>query len=127
MAFDYERLESSAKSMIHRFGRNITYKIDVYNDPARPWESAPTSTEETEGKAVFSDFASNEVDGSTVRSDDINCMISADTFSMPSIAGKIVDGSDTYDIVSVKVEKPGDTAIYYDLHLRRGRKNDDSR
>ena len=129
---NYASLKSLAERLIEANGRDLTLvRRDQGNlvDPNEPWRG---STEASEisfvVKGVFTEFEKADFDGSLVRRGDKRVLI-ADQSVLDESGGApnlkiedydhIVDDGVRWKILSVEVIQPGDTRIFYDIHVRQ--------
>lgn len=113
--FDYSRLASTAVRLLQEYGRELVFTRDVegsYN-PATG-AHATTSTEYTKYAAAF-DYRAFEVTGAVEVGDKrLICEEHAyeigDTVSIDSVSYRVMD---------VMKKSPADTAVYYELRVRR--------
>ena len=139
MAFNYSGLEKTADSLISQFGRRMRYRR--YNrgipDTDRPWElntSAPFD-DHPDVYAVFLDFVEGESGDTVVEENDCRILVAAKNLTIIPTAGDVIiddrgpstaEGgapagsvNDVYMAISVKSIIPGDTAVAYDMQIRK--------
>lgn len=120
---DYANLATVAKRLIDENGRDVTLrKIDRgHANPAEPWR-APDITNIDVGpiKGVLVPFNANDIDETLVRAEDKKALISANDGGVNLIEefDVLLDGSEEWKIVNVKVINPGDTRVIYILQVR---------
>lgn len=121
---DYVELAATAQRLINENGRDVTIirKDRTPADANKPWRGGGTS-DTTVGpvKAVIFPFNAADVDGTLVRREDKQAWVAAnDTGASPiETFDELIDGSTTFQILSVEVINPGDTLLVYQLQLRR--------
>jgi len=124
MAFDYSSLAATATRLIEKFGRSVTLtkKGSTSTTAGKPWQggTAVDSTS-TSIKAVADQTASATLadafrEDTRVKSSDT--LIIIDGAVEPEEGDKLVDGTQTYEIVSTRSLKPGDTALAYFVAMR---------
>ena len=115
MADVYTRAAATSARLITKYGRSLSLKTEAFTG-ATPWAPTvtPTSTTIT---GVVSDYQQKDIDGTLIQAGDKKFVISSAV--VPTLAGRIVDGSLEYSIVSVTEIKPGATAV---LYIVQGRK-----
>ncbi len=129
---NYANLKSLAERLIEANGRNLTLvRRDQGNliDANEPWRG---STEASEisfvVKGVFTEFEKEDFAGSLVRRGDKRVLIAEQSVLDESGGATnlkiedydhILDGGVRWKILSVEAIQPGDTRIFYDLHVRQ--------
>lgn len=115
----YENIAATALRLISEKGRNVTYRAFTtgnYN-PATGSVSGDSTTDTTV-KMVVTRVVTQNIDNSTLQRGDRLLLIAAGVV-VPNEKDRIVDGSDTFQIISVEEIKPADTAIVYKLQVRK--------
>lgn len=121
LVLDYIALAERSAGLIAARGRTVTLVRETGGgfDPVAGTYTPP-SEEAHQCTAVFTAFSPKEVDGSLVRSEDVMALIAANGVPIrPEVDQTLRDDGQTYAIVRVDEICPGDTALYYRLHLRR--------
>lgn len=115
----YDNIASTALSLIADRGRPV-----VVVSPSGTYTPGTGFTEGTDTEqtvyAVFTSYRASEIDGTIIRRDDKVCLIAASGASSEiTTKNRIKEGSDTWEIVSIDLVKPGDVAILYKAQVRR--------
>lgn len=116
---NYDRFVSTAKTQIADKGRMVTLRSKSSGtfDPIAGTMSDGSQTDR-QVKALFTEYAAKQVDGTMIQQGDKQVMI-ADLATAPDNDDILIDGSDEYAIVHVGAIQPGDTPILYKLQVRR--------
>ena len=85
--------------------------------PANPWSTPAGAPTETELPALVSDFPQSMIDGTLIQMGDRRVMVSA-RGPKPTTADKLVIGSVTYRIISVRETGPSGVPLYYMVQAR---------
>lgn len=115
MSFDYSGIQSTAQTLIERFGRDVQVKtpikagFDTFNQTIT-WQSVTA-------KAVNTRASFNEVQNSLIKAGDSILLV--DSSVSISTETVITDAGADYSVVSVTEVAPGDTTILYRLIVRR--------
>jgi len=134
LAFDYSGLLAVADTLITDFGRPITLRRNSRTaaDPAKPWAepaSADIDTQAISAVGVFLNSKRKAFDAvtagvgvglSNVEQKTTRVIVQA-LSTLPEEMGrdwKVDDGSRTFEVLSSKPVKPGDTLLYYDLEVK---------
>ena len=115
----YDSIAATALKLISDKGRNVTYRAFTtgeYN-PATGSVSGEATTDTTV-KMVVTRVVTQNIDNSTLQRGDRLVLVGAGTIT-PNEKDRIVDGSDTFQIISVEEIKPADTPIVYKLQVRK--------
>lgn len=112
----YGSLADTAKKLIADKGRTVTLRSGspVY-DPIT--DTMTGGTTDTEVKAVFTAFRSDEVDGTLIQRGDKKVIV--DAKAAPQSGDAIIDGTTQYEIVDVMEVQPGEPTIIYKLQARK--------
>ncbi len=122
MAKNWTPLQKTADRLITRFGasQTVTETGTTAADPTKPWVGTADDTAHTVD-LVRSNYDAIEINGTTVQNGDRKYLLAAYELTFTPKAGdRVVDGSETFEILRVEAIKPGDTAILYTLHTRKG-------
>lgn len=111
MPYDYSKLTITAQNMINKFGRSFTKRSTTTTGDA--WNPTVTNVD-TSIFGVFTDFHTNEIDGTLVKATDKKIL----TYTEVTIADKIVDGSIVYSVIAVSAIQPGADKIIYKVQVR---------
>ncbi len=119
MAFNYDSLAAAAVRQINDKGRNVTYRAFTSGtyDPTAGTVSGD-STVNTTIKAVITNAKVIKIDNSAIQRGDKFALIAADQIT-PNEKDRVIDGSETYQIIDVTEIKTGDTPLAYKLLLRK--------
>ena len=121
MSFDYSQIASTALKQIQDKGRTVTIispgEDQVY-DPGTDTFTAGTD-DETDVKALFTQFSKKDIDGDLIRQTDKRVLIAASGISEPNTDDKISDGGTEYAVINTETIAPGDTAVLYMVQVRR--------
>jgi len=115
--------QALAQRLITKFGRNVTF-IVTSTTPlvvAEPWGPNTADSNLTNIPAVFIDYDSKEREGELIQMGDKKCLIAhLDLGIRPQTKDKILDGTDTWNIVSINTLEPGERTetIMYELQVR---------
>ena len=129
---NYASLKNLAERLIEANGRDLTLvRRDRGNlvDSNEPWRGSTGASEISfVVKGVFTEFEKEDFDGSLVRRGDKRVLIAAQSVSDESGGASnlkiedydhILDDGVRWKILSVEVIQPGDTLIFYDIHVRQ--------
>lgn len=121
---DYAKLSTVAETLIEENGRTITLikRSRTVSDATKPWRGvSATNAVELSLKGVFDNYKEQDIDGDLIRRGDQMLLIAHNDVSSNEIEtfDEVTDGTDTWKIISVKLIKPGNTRIYYELGLRK--------
>lgn len=124
---NYTRMAATAKRLIEKNGRTVTLVRLSRSalDTNKPWRGPDPDPDPAPAaitcKAVIVPYEAKELEGSLIRNGDKRAFI-ADT-SLPDHDlekfDTLIDGGDTYKIVSVALFNPGDVRLLYEIQLRR--------
>lgn len=122
MAFDYSGLAGSAKTLIQRFGRQVTLERSnrAPADPDKPWRGNVSAPDETLVWAAIvpTEFMAEE--GRLPQRGEMTALVPADsTYPDLSDYDTIVDGSVRWAIRGVEIVEPGDTRLLYMFSVER--------
>lgn len=130
--FDYTALEATAKRLIERFGRSISFfkesetaaDSDAPFDGPAPFDSdtAPAEQKIENVKAVFvgaGDTKFQDELGGLIRHGSAGFLIYGSVSSELENFDVVVDGSDLWKIDNVEPLKPGDTNVIYGVEVSR--------
>jgi hypothetical protein len=117
---DYTTLLEKITPLINNNGRSFTIKTDAITpvDASKPWASNTVAVADIVATGIFSNVTAQEVDGELVKQGDKKIIIEGSVDAGVKIADRILDGSTTYSIISVKEVKPASTALLYILFVR---------
>lgn len=121
MAFNYTKTQSTADSLITRFGTAATY--EHYSpgtfDPITGTTTGATFTGYAI-QAVVDNFNRTDIDNSTIKAQDKNAIVSAKGLSVvPNTDGRFSQAGERFTIVSIRPTKPAATAVIYELQIRK--------
>lgn len=121
---DYVSLASVAERLIEQNGRDVTLRKENRTpaDSNAPWQGTSGAvTDIGPLKGVFVEYDNEGIDGDRVRRGDKRLFVAANDTSLQIVEGfdKVVDGTETWAIVAVRIVQPGDTLIIYDIQVRR--------
>ena len=85
--------------------------------PANPWDAPSGTLTESELPALVSDFPATMIDGTLIQQGDRRVMLSA-RGPKPTTADKLVIGTVTYRIISVRETGPSGVPLYYMVQAR---------
>ena len=134
MAFDYSGLLAVADTLIVDFGRPMTLRRNSRTpaDAGKPWAVVSDSATDIQSIAATGVFLSPKrsafdavtagvgVGLSNVEQKTARVLVQA-LATLPEEMGrewKVDDGSRTFEVLSSKPIKPGDTLLYYDLEVK---------
>lgn len=118
-AFDYSGIQTTASTLLTSFGQAVTInRILSETYDAVTGTSSNVTTLNTAGVAVLTriDRAYKEQASGTIEDGDLMAVF--DSTIEPKVADTITIGSTNYNVISVQVVKPGDTAIVYKAQIR---------
>lgn len=121
---DFVALAATAKRLIDANGRDVTLRqLDRgHANGSQPWRK-PGATNVDVGplKGVIVPFESNDIDGTLIRESDKKALVAANDTGANEIEkfDELIDGSDIWKIVRVKVINPGTTRVLYIIQLRQ--------
>lgn len=88
-------------------------------DPETGETAAPSTASQT-GKGKIGDYDDKVIDGTLIRTGDRLCTFLPDLSTFrPAVGDSVVDGSDTYTVVSIKQRELGGDWIAFTLQVRR--------
>ena len=111
MSYDYSGLANTAQTLIDKFGRDTTLRVNTSSGS----EFDPTIVvNDTTIKAVFLSYKTNDVDGTLIKSNDKMLL----TYVEVENKNEIVDGGHKYEVINVDEVKPGLTPMIYKVQIR---------
>tara|TARA_R110000868_G_scaffold309284_1_gene570639 strand:+ start:369 stop:719 length:351 start_codon:yes stop_codon:yes gene_type:complete len=116
MAFNYAKMQTTALSLLTKFGRELTFTrtADGSYNPATGKTSQTTSSF-SKYCAVF-DYNDRERGGESIQAGDRR--IVAEQYAY-QIGDKVSIDSESYRIVSIETTKPSATAVLNNLQIRK--------
>ena len=130
MAYNYSPIAKTAKKLIDRFGRQVTFKRLAQSsaDPDRPWEGPvdPHGTPDA-SQQLTAVFATSESLGEEAVSPEMVRRSEQFLLAAPgpdvsydlSTFTEVEDGGVAWKIQDVEVLRPGDTTILYIFGVKR--------
>ncbi len=125
MSYDYTRSRAAARSLLARYGQDVTLRRTLQGtyDSATGSFSGGSSTDYA-ARAVVSNYQDG-TDGGTIQTGDRHVLMAADGLAVepaPPATGQtdslIIEG-ETFQIVRVRTIRPGEANVLYDIHARR--------
>lgn len=121
---DFVALATTAKELIAEFGRAVSLRkvtTDTPADLAKPWVPGAEATADTAAIGVFLDTQRSFITGELIPADQSVVFLSASELGSVVPIGKdrLVDGSDTWEIVTVNTLKPANTVLLYELMVKK--------
>lgn len=127
-AFYAEIRDDVADDLIRQFGRSLTLREEgsgAVFDGASGFVTAPGTPTDYPVTGLFTKFRQDEVDGTSVKQDDLKVLLSAQNRTtevalavVPSTEMILLDDATEYAIVSVKPLRPGNIDVVYTLQVR---------
>ena len=117
---EYDGSAAMALRLIQKKGRTVTLrtKSGTYNPDTDDFSSQ--TEDDASVKAVFTNYSNSQIDGELVRRGDKRLLMAAlGLESSPSGRDQVIDGDDTYKIISFETIQPGDTPILYKVQVRK--------
>lgn len=116
-AFNYTRLQDTAKRLIARFGQTgALRRMESDNDPFNP---SQTPVDHVCTFAVL-DYAKKDVDGTLIRQTDQMVYLSVAGLSItPETTDQLIVGGAVMTVVNVKPLSPAGTVLFYELQVRK--------
>ena len=116
MSFDYAPLVKTAQSLLAKFGQELTFTRTTKGsyDPATGTTSDSTSTY-TKNCVLF-DYRDGDAGGQAVLAGARRVVAEAYTYE---VGDTVAIGSDTYRVMSVSTNEPGDTALVSELQIQK--------
>ena len=113
-------LEDTAVRLIAKFGRDasILLKGSAADTPSEPWDGAVSEGVPETVKAVFLDFADNQIDGTVIQAGDQRVLVAAKGNPAIDTADSIIDGGRRWRVVNAELLKPGNTEYLWTLQVR---------
>jgi len=118
---NYTALALTAKNLIANFGSDVTFLLVENGGYYASTNSFLDSSEvETTLKGVKLNYNLSQVDGEIIKKGDLRLIIEAVSLETnPTVDDKIKFGDDVWEIKSVKILKPANIVLLYDLQLRQ--------
>lgn len=116
MSFNYAPLAKTATNLLTKFGQELTFtrtSKGVY-DPGAGTTPDTTSTFTKNG--VLFDYRDADSANQTVLAGDRRLVAEAHNYQ---VGDTVAIGSDTYRIVSISANQPGNTALVSELQIRK--------
>jgi len=110
----YSNMANTAKVMIAKFGKTMVLRTVVRS--GTEWSPTQTDTD-TEITGVVTLYKTSEIDGTVIKQNDKQVLL--DSTVAPVKDGKIVDGSDVYQIVDFETLSPASTVVLYKVQVRK--------
>ena len=86
--------------------------------PTTPWDATAVAAGATVAVTIVQDrYALGLIDGALIRADDRRILMSSSV--VPTVADKLIIGSETLAIINVTPTAPGGTAVLYELQARK--------
>lgn len=116
MSFDYDPLAATATRLLTKFGQELTFTRTSKGayDPATGTTTDTTSTFTKNG--VLFDYRDADIGDQTVLAGDRRLVAEAHTYE---VGDTVEIDSDTYRVISVSANQPGDTALVSELQIRK--------
>lgn len=117
----YEDMEDVSFEILNDFGKEITVRREKSDiNKTNPWEGKTDDVETFTAFAVFDKVDDSNIDPTLVRVTDLLAYIPSkgNDFTI-EIKDKIIDGSDTYEIITLEEIKPSTTSLLFKLTLRK--------
>lgn len=116
MSFNYAPLAKTATNLLAKYGRGLTFTRTSKGayDPATGKTSDTTST--FTKNCVLFDYRDADINGQTILAGDRRAVAEAHTYQ---VGDTVAIGSDTFRVISVSNNQPGDTALVSELQIRK--------
>jgi len=116
MSFDYAPLAKTAETLLKKFGQELTFTRTSKGayDPGTGTTTDTTSTFKKNG--VLFDYSDRDIADATVLAGDRRLVSEAHTYE---IGDTVAIGSDTFRIIAISTNQPGDTALVSELQIRK--------
>jgi hypothetical protein len=116
MSFDYAPLATTATNLLTKFGQELTFTRTSKGayDPGTGTTSDTTSTFTKNG--VLFDYSDRDIGNATVLAGDRRLVSEAYTYE---VGDTVAIGSDTYRVIAISTNQPGDTALVSELQIRK--------
>lgn len=116
-AFNYTRLQDTAKRLIARFGQTGALRRTTLDDD--PFNPTSTTADHACTFAVL-DYAKKDVDGTLIRQTDQMVYLSVAGLSItPETTDQLIVGGAVMTVVNVKPLSPAGTVLFYELQVRK--------
>lgn len=121
---DYANLAAVALRLIQANGRAVSLRkvtTGAPGDSAKPWVPGAEATADTTATGVFLDTQRSFITGELIPTDESVLLLSASELGalVPINKDRIVDGSDVWEVTKVDTLEPGDTALLYELRIKK--------
>ena len=120
---DHARLALVAERLINENGRTLEFFTPrPAGDNSKPWRGPDLDTPEddpVEAIGVVLDYRVDEIDNDLVKRGDKYCLTRMGGEVDPRTFDRVVDGSETWRIVSVNTLTPGEVMMIHTLQLRQ--------
>lgn len=116
--FDYSNLESTAKRLIDRFGRDaVLIKKGTPADGATLYDAPPADTE-SDIILCETRFSLMNRDGTLIKNGDKRWLISTEGLA-PELEDKVQLDGTKYELINVDPLNPGGTVLLYEVQGRK--------
>ena len=118
--FDYNNILNGVSiPQIDNFGDDVIIRVRTEASGSDSWDPEFV-TVDTTVRAVRTKFKKMEIDGTIIQRDDVLFLIAPDPdYPDPELVDRLVDGSDTYEVLHVETVKPGPLAVLWKVHCRK--------
>jgi hypothetical protein len=122
---EYDSARALATKLIGKKGRLCNYQRRAVGTPAdadKPWNPGPEDVEVVEVKAVFLNYISRKIDGTSIRVGDKEVLISAMDLANvePTMKDTIEDGEGVvWRVINYENLTPGEQQVLYTIQVRK--------
>lgn len=117
MAEDWAAVASDVSAALAEVGFAATLQRPS-TGPATPWDATAVTPGATVAVTIMQDtYDLRHIDGALIRADDRRILMASDV--VPTVADKLVIGSETLAIINVTPTAPGGTAVLYEVQARK--------
>jgi len=116
MTYPYATLKTQGTALIKRFGQQYTF-TRITEGAYNAGTGQTTNTTSTFKKfACLFDYDDRDIAGATVEAGDRRMLAEAHSYE---IGDTVKIGSDTFRIISISLNQPGDTLLHVELQVRK--------
>jgi len=115
MSFNYTGLQSSAKALLEKFGRQLTFTRTTKGAYSASSGQTSDSTSTFQKYCCVFDYLASEVNGGTIQQGDRRILSEAHEYE---INDEVSLDSKTYRVISIVENKPAGTLLSVDLQVR---------
>ena len=118
MSFTHE-FQSFAKDSIETYGASVTLRKPAIQSYDTATGQVTSTVNDSPIKGIIEDFSEHFIARGLVKAGDRKVTIAATALLVtPEQGDKLLIGGAAYDIVHVKADYAGDSAVVYELHVR---------